>query len=280
MTTDNAHLTITPTLITPQEAETMFSNRCANRKFQPTVGERYRAAMDRNEWVANASILFLDENNNLVEGQHRVWAVWKSGKAQWFLVRRNAPASITGVVDTGFKRNLGHSLAIAGEKNIATLAMAIRMVWIYRRRPELLATSYAERELGFPTHGELIRFLNENEPDIREAASKSTALRLRGYSDGLRATLLHLFAEVTDWETAISFFAQLQNGEGLRGTDPIFQLRKAVIEQRPHRGIALRMMAALTIKAWNYWIQGENLKFLRWRAQGPGRESFTAIVGG
>lgn len=266
-------------LVTPDMARKWFDNRARNRKFQKTVGQRYMKHMERDQWVPFASILFFNGEDRLVEGQHRVWAVWQSGKEQYFYVCRNAPPELTAVVDTGFKRNLSHELAIRGERNASDLAAALRWVWVYRHNPEALGKSDALRALGHPTHHELVEFMNTQEPDLRESVSRATSLRLKGYSGGLRATLLHLFRDATDWDTAVLFFELLKTGEDLTSRNPIYQLREQILMQRPHRKIGMRMQAALSIKAWNFWLQEESVRFLRWRAVGPAKEAFPEIMG-
>lgn len=75
--------------ITPEQAERYLSNNTdINRRRSEHKVERYARFMTAGEWILTPEPIAFDENCMLIEGQHRLAAVVKSGLAQSFWVIR------------------------------------------------------------------------------------------------------------------------------------------------------------------------------------------------
>jgi hypothetical protein len=92
----------------------------------------------------------------------------------------------------------------------------------------------------------------------------------------LYVALDYLFHEV-DYDDATEFSERLWHGDQLPQDSSILALRRLMQNpSRPHRA---RPQAALVIKSWNAYRQGEGVKHLAWRAGGHAPEPFPAIDG-
>jgi len=65
--------------ITPKIAETMLKNNDGNRKISPVVVRKYIKDMKAGEWRETSQGMAVDETGKILDGQHRLVAVTKSG---------------------------------------------------------------------------------------------------------------------------------------------------------------------------------------------------------
>lgn len=125
-------LTLDVMLVTPQQATEWLARNKGNRPLGSPTVDRYAGYMTAGEWVVNGEAVILDDEENLLDGQHRLEAVIRSGVAVPMLVVYGVPAAVFPTLNTGKTRCLADVLAIKGEKNQRTLAGALRLVYHYR----------------------------------------------------------------------------------------------------------------------------------------------------
>ena len=83
-----------------------------------------------------------------------------------------------------------------------------------------------------------------------------------------------LFTNI-DVEDTEAFFARLIDGQDMSKGDPIYELRKALLNSRNVRGErSTSYLVAITIKAWNKWRDGEKIDLLSYRRGGSSPEAF------
>lgn len=133
-------LTVTPAMAERWLAE--HNRRIEEGKYtQRNVSEqtvrRYTTDMKNGQWAWNPQPIVFDENGNLQDGQHRLWAVAKSGASVDFQVLRGSPVkTIEGVttldvIDRGRPRSIAQQLSLRGTKHairIAAGAVAIAAI--------------------------------------------------------------------------------------------------------------------------------------------------------
>lgn len=85
-----------------------------NRRFMPSVSAKYERDMMDGTWLATHEGVAFDEDEYLVDGQHRLSSIVASGKPQWMLVTRGLSKKAAEVINRGKMRNLAHALQVAG----------------------------------------------------------------------------------------------------------------------------------------------------------------------
>ena len=131
-----------------------------------------------------------------------------------------------------------------------------------------------------PTNGECLAFVSIHNDQLQEAISKGrivgTAIK---QSITVFGILYYKLAEIEPDE-ADSFFSHLATGEGLTDKDPIFMLRKVMLKiaLNPNIKPPAVWVAAITIKAWNAWTTGNEIRLLRFKTHGDNTESFPQIL--
>ena len=115
----------------------------------------------------------------------------------------------------------------------------------------------------------------EVEPELVETMRFAQGMRQSGLTAKVAGILYYRFSQI-DQEDADDFFGKLRSGAGLERGNPILALRDRLIAmkaQTNNRASAV-LMAALTIKAWNAYRNGDEVRLLRWSAGGANPESF------
>lgn len=252
-------LEITIEEITPAIASEWLKTNTKNRKVSERLVAIYAEAMSEGEWRLNGEPLVFDRQGRLQSGQHRLLAVIQADVPIKSTVVRNADPEALFSLDSGRRRRMSDVLTLRGEVDVMNLASML--VWTWRWQNELM-----DRPGDTPTHTSLLRILDQ-EPDLRDdiKVGRDLIKRVR-CSPGLVGALYHQF-KLIDQDDADSFFASLQSGENLHSGEPIFALRRwmlnsAQLTRRPRQ----HHYAAIIVKAWNAYRTHGSVSTLTWRA--------------
>ncbi len=103
-------------LVTPDTAKAYLQKNTANRSLRPLAVSEYVAEMKAGGWVLGCDAIGFDRNGTLINGQHRLNALIKSGLSFEFIVARDLPVKSIDALDIGKRRMLHERLTIAGNK--------------------------------------------------------------------------------------------------------------------------------------------------------------------
>jgi hypothetical protein len=257
--------------ITPEMAEVLLGRNEVNRNPSKDRVTMFVGAQLRGEWVVNGETIKLDENSNVIDGQHRLLSIVKSGKAMPCLVVWNLPQAVITTIDAVRPRNLRDGLALRGVKNPKNVAATINALYAYRSGHYSFRTPTLTVDQG-------IR-LWEEERSIEESVRVADGLRKAGLRvpGGIMGALHYVLIDV-DPDDADYFFEKLQTGESLESNTPsgfILKLRRAFEQQATAKRKSNKTeLAALTIKAWNFFRRGEGPQLLVFRPGGRTPEAF------
>lgn len=232
--------------------------------------------MDAGRWGAHSVLMVADtpDGDVLIDGQHRLHAIVRSGITAEFVVMYGLAMEDQQNIDTGIARRLSDTLQLRGEKSVTVLAAAIGYLW-RKQRGIYNGNNHA------PTRAEGLLVLEEN-PGLRDSITPtnraSTTLR---YPHGL-ATFLHYEMCAIDAEGAADFWEKLATGLGLHERHPVYLLRarlEASALSNP-RKLDPSQTHALTIKAWNAYMRGDDVGVLKFTRGGPTPEAFPVLGDG
>ncbi len=173
------------------------------------------------------------------------------------------------MIDVGEKRRVSDFLKYKGEDNAKVLGAALRLVWTFEEGQ--LASNKR-----YPSPKEILETLDRNRA-ITKFMSSTFTKSVKGMPGSLVAALRYLFG-MHDDKKAEDFFEKLATGVGLKKEDPVRTLREKLLGAQGKQRIGQYECAALTIKAWNAFLTGEELGMLRFRT-GKNGEKFPQIVG-
>lgn len=257
--------------ITPEMAEEYLHHNTRNRKLKPGVVEKLAHAIRSGQWKFNGQPIVFGSDGVLLQGQHRLTAVVVTGIAIVSVVIREVDPAAQITMDNTPGRHFGEVLQFKGEKNTNVLAAAVRALHRFKYGDAYQTSSNAMKNITFDD----LLWVLEQHPGIRQSILKTDMLRRRvKVPAGPMAGLHYVLWELSPLD-ADAFYEKLGDGLELTATNPIYQLRRTFINDATSpKKLSVRHRLALTIKAWNLWIVGDELQNLRWRSGGAAREDF------
>ena len=241
--------------ITPEYAEEILKEKNnANRSIKQASLHRLVKAIDNDEWqITNQGIAF-DSDGNLLDGQHRLQAIVKTGKTLKIMVARNMNPQIFNVVDIGTARSAADILYIAGCSNSSKIASGIKVYLCYHSYPTGGWTHIVK-----PTHIEILEAYNK-EKELWTEINQRVALYNRKFhflnlSVGIPFYKLLLEKNYSE-EIINKFFTQFSEGYNLDVDNPMLSFRNQMMQKGfRHRGSSnQRYLLNAFIKLFNMHI--------------------------
>lgn len=256
--------------ITPAYARELLSNNTMNRPLKRNHVDQLAAAMGRGEWQMNGESIKLSKCGKLLDGQHRLSAIVKTGAACEILVISGLPLESFHTINTGaILRGAGDILAINGEKNFNVLASGARLLkcWEHNKENPL----FQGNKVSVPEIEDVI----SRHPNLRKFSAYKIDSLKRMISPSIVCFLGYIFHMVNPIKAA-QFFEQLSTGLGLQKGSPVLLLRdRLLMNAQGSPKMPREHVCALTIKAFNAFCDNKNIGNLRYSSS----EKFPLITG-
>ena len=252
---------LTKITITPELAEVYLGRMAANRSLNEAHADRLAEDMRRGDWRQTYEAIRFNRKGELSDGQHRLSAVVRSGKAHEFYVAGGLDAKAMAVTDTGRSRTFADVQAIAGEKNARKMAAVAKQIYyldIGKATASGPAVSHAQLERTVKQHA-----------GLREAVQKVAAVS--GIQPHAQIAAVYCLAREKHPRKADQWLEALQEGENLAKGNPALVVRNKLISNRGS-GAKLQLrgpsVVAFLINGWNAFLANENgitAADLQWR---------------
>lgn len=256
------YMQLTPAIATEWRPRLVVRNRPMTENHVQNLA----LAMERGEWRDNGEAFKFDWWGDGLDGQHRNDACILSGVSIPITVERGLDPAVFDSLDQGRKRGGSDVLSLKGEKNTTTLAAALG--WILRIQNWDRGRSKSAGS-GRKTSNTQMLELIKLYPDMRDSVNY-----ICNRTNKIKCMIPHSvsgychwrFTKSTNFQAACTFFDSLSSGEGLNKDDPVHRLRERLIANLSAKAKlpAIHLMA-LTIKAWNYGVQGRKMQVLLWK---------------
>jgi hypothetical protein len=203
-------------------------------------------------------------SGKLVDGQHRLHAIVKSGIPTPVLVFENVPPETFSVLDTGKRRSGGDVLALSGERDTTLLASTVRHVHLFRAVPSGSWVGSGSRI----SNDEVLDIFRAHPQEFREAVRQGRILSQEiGLIPTAASTAYFLTVESAPVARIDDWVKGLVTGANLTPDDPRLALIKTIRSLREgmskRRRTDTRGHIGLYVKAWNAWVTGKPVKSLR-----------------
>lgn len=245
-------ITHTRETITPEKAKKYLSRNCVNRPLRQSVVNKYARDIENGLYTETHQGIAFDEDGNLIDGQHRLFAIIKAQKPIVSDVARNVQRSAGINIDTGKVRDFNDIAHFDGRweddpamRNKATTA-TVRQI-VVMEIPAIKAMS------SFET----FQVMEALAPQLRELYSVATCRT--GYAPAaVKAAALAAMLSGEDKEDIKGFFGVFCNGapsgNANRNDVIAFNWRDQVLRARvQHRPMTKDMLYNGTQNAiWNY----------------------------
>lgn len=159
--------------VTPEIARKLLeSNYEGQRKVRKSTVEKYASDMMCGRWNTDAGgVIIISSDGRLIDGQHRLEAVIKSGATIWFYVMEDADPSAFPLIDSGVKRSVGDVIGGRNAKvKAAITSAASNVIDNGVTIPAALCQSVVSK-------GQAVEFYERNQDNIDKAASLCVTIR-------------------------------------------------------------------------------------------------------
>jgi len=140
----------TKTTITVDQAQRFWENNQHNRDFRPSHGQHLARQMKLGRWKASPEPIVITESGKLVNGQHRLWAIVKTGLAQEFtiiVIPDSEFKDIFSVIDQGAVRSHKDILGV-DNRVLMPITFLLRASGMKKPTPEDIVP-FLDSRLGF-----------------------------------------------------------------------------------------------------------------------------------
>lgn len=246
--------------ITPTDATNWLRCNLHNRPVRKRHIEFLAGEIKNGNWQVNGQAIVIAEDEQVLDGQHRLLAIIEAGIPIKTMVVYGISAAAFSTIDTGAVRTSSDALCLhfTDYPQHVVKAVAVAVPWVKQlekgsmhKNPKRLSNTeviaYAKDHVSmFERAATLLHYPKDNRP-------LSTAI----------GTALYEYFSRKNEEAAGDFFRDLYTGENLSRTNVEYVLRQAFTKdaQRITSKLPSYVKVRMTVKAWN------------WRRRGRGDEA-------
>jgi hypothetical protein len=245
--------------ITPDMAKAWIKkNHNRQRNISPGHVQHLAQQMTAGQWQLNGEPIILDQDSNLLDGQHRLSAIIQSGIPCEMLVVFGIPSESFPTIDAGKTRSASNVLAIHGAKNYTLIASTLYGVWNYRRA--LAANGGKGGSLNShlrPSRRDVLEEYEANSESYQHAAH--LAMKCKGLV-GTGPTSIVAAVAILDGQQSLElvnyFFELTGTGVNISINSPVYRLRERFIKNKGSMSkLSSNHLVLLTAKAWNLFAR-------------------------
>jgi len=245
--------------ITPEVAESLLSKNSNNRTLSPSNVKFLTNEILNGNWQFDGQPIRIDYNGNLLDGQHRLNSIIKSGEIiKCFVIFGLRPETFK-VMDTGKIRTASDVLSIEKISNSSYVATSLKLL------DAIKAGIYSGHKRRTLSNTEVLEYY-ENNMGISNSVNyvKSVSRNFKSIvSVSILSTLHYLFSEISESD-ANEFIGKLCSGSGLNENSPILVLRNKLIKANSSdkNKLTKKDIIGNIILGWNKYREGEEIKML------------------
>jgi hypothetical protein len=247
---------------TPELAEQYLRRVDIQRKLKPHVVAGYAKDMLEARWTMDSNAICMDEDGALVNGQHRLKAVVKSGCTVTFPVMRGLGKKDILHMDSGAARTAADQLHILGIPNAAAAAALVRIGLLYRALPGVIWTGPTARQES--THASITEYSERRRDVVQVAIREAAALKKLRFNGSVMGALYVLVDDDSSSpELWGDFMSGLLLGANLRTDDPRLALRNYWIRPDLRSWGYSQSHLLVCIKAWNKFVDDADARMFK-----------------
>lgn len=252
--------------LTPEMAINLLEANQHNRPLSDPHAQRIAAQITAGKWKFNGDTIKVADNGDILDGQHRCWAVVYAKTAIDTIIVRGIKADAFSTIDTIRKTRSGADiLALHGTKRHGAI-IAGAIGWLIRHRRGTIQT-YRARENRIE-NSDIEDYFVAN---LGVAASAEAAAPLRSMKATSLLAFGHYLIGNRNPDLAHAMIEALRDPTKLPTTHPFFRFRVHLLGESRRDPV---VTIALMFKAANAAAKNIQLHSLVWRTQGDHPEQF------
>lgn len=261
-------------MLTPPMATKLLENNGLNRPLGDAHVKRIAEQITAGKWRFNGDTIKIADGGDVLDGQHRLWAVVESNTAIETIIVHGIEPDAFSTIDTIRRaRSSSDVVALAGvSRNRAAVAGAL--TWLIRHQRNVLE-QYREPE-NRVENADVEQALKDN-PGIIRAVDAVTSVK--GVANPALMGFAYYLVSNRDEELADRMVETMRNPGAIHMNDPFFKLRVFFLSDKEaaRRRDGLKTIAVM-FKAINAAAKGEHIARLIWQSQGAKPEPFPKLT--
>lgn len=260
--------------VTPALASEYLRHNKNNRPLNARHVDFLARQMKEGKWELNGQTIAFDEDENLLDGQHRLTAQIKANVNVYYVVVRGVNKDSFATIDQGKMRSHSDIFYLAGVNNAATVSSIVnRYVSFHRGLSPLSNAGHGGNSKGQGkdkvSKKELLEIYNSHADVFQEAARIASRAEKNGIRIMTRVESGSLAAYLVidlgyDEETINSFIGQLFSGKSeFKCIETLHKkLANSLISSVK---MSSQLKTNLLAKVWNAFVTGKDIKTLFWK---------------
>lgn len=244
--------------ITPKLAQEYLETDKQNRPIREGHLNGIIQDMENGRWVFDGAPIRFDADGNLLDGQHRLLAIVRTGKAQKMVVMTGLARNSRRTMDKNARRSVADNLRMDAQVPNSFKVSAIARIVLRWRAGNIRNASMQ------PTDNEVYDFVLDNNPALQAAAffSSPVARDLGGSPQAIGAVYYETIP--LDPEKGEAYWEKVQSGVGLAPGEAALILRSALmrLDKTAKIGSKPTLTLELCIRAWNLMRQNKTQETL------------------
>lgn len=246
-------------LVTPELAEKWLSYNTGNRSVSDARVTFYSQELIQSRWQLNGESIKFDTDGRLLDGQHRLMAVIKSGVSLKTFVVHGLPTSVFTTIDTGKGRTGRDALKINSVENATNISTGIKRFLI-------LKTGFTKQRRV--SNSEVIDEYNSRPEYYQSLFCRGQQFynsNHRILSPGDYIGFYAWFHETYSEDKVDGFFKNIEDSVGVCGLlynrllDDVISKKKLIRVEK----------TAIIIKAFKFYLSGNPIKLLKFAVDEP-----------
>lgn len=249
--------------MTPEWASQILKQNTHNRSCRSTLIAQIAHDICAGRWLLTPQTCSIATDGTLLDGQHRLMAIVKSGQTVPLMLATECPPEVFTAIDTGVSRTAGDLLRIDGIANYNNVAALIRAVTLYKYAPHVVWSGSC-----YPLSKQAVVDTYKNDPsgwDKSVAYYKVSKACKFAHPTAIAAFHYLYFKKSTELGCLASdYIHQFITGEQLSYGSPILAIRNYMANNYSARtGRQGQFQIACHIKAFSYWRDDCELKLFK-----------------
>lgn len=255
-------------------AAAILENNKSNRPIRHAVVDRYVRELLEGRWKSGTGeTIKISESGKLLDGQHRLTAIVKSGVSATFHIARGVDDSMFSVIDTGSVRNATDVFFINGISKSNVIPSMIQTALNIKSG----LSGRQRRWRDAFTNAQLLAVYQQS-PEYWDFVSQSALRWYESFAKILPPSLIGgLFSTFHDInpEDAQKFMDQLCTGQDITNNAVALLRTRLMQDKMSTKRMLFSIRLALILKVWNVFRNGEKLTQLKYDTE---REKFPVPI--
>lgn len=260
--------------LTPEDAAHLLESNQSNRPLNQQHVNRIAAQIRSGKWRFNGDTIKISNNNDILDGQHRLWAIISAELPVETILVRGIEQDAFATIDTLRKPRSGSDvLALLGVSNHRS-TISVGLQWLIRwqrGRSGSVLENYRAPQNRIENSD--IEEAYRNNPGMARAAERAN--KLRGIVQPGMLAFFYFILTNRNPDLAERMMHTLENPSGIGINDPFFRFRAYCLGDKGRKDAIVTI--ALMVKAANAAYEGREVKVLSWRNQGSVPEPFPLL---